>query len=142
MVPTGKGKKTFKSQTQSGMRVDDLYIPLKTGPKGQYIDWKQIDALRTEPSFPKHIQAARDMGIRLFVKRAKVGMSKHIRVRPMFEQWGLEFTISAWDDELTEAVLKNIYTYAGTYKGLGDWRPGSPTPGSYGMFKLDSLTVL
>ena len=32
-------------------------------------------------------------------------------------------------------MLADILRYAGQYKGLGDWRPGGKTPGSFGMFE-------
>jgi hypothetical protein len=34
-------------------------------------------------------------------------------------------------------VLSDIFNYAGRYKGLGDWRPGSKTPGTWGMFTAE-----
>jgi hypothetical protein len=64
---------------------------------------------------------------------------KHIRVRPKFRNWALMFTITVWDEQITADVLKNIFQYAGAYKGLCDWRPGGKTPGSYGMFTLKSM---
>ena len=39
------------------------------------------------------------------------------------------------DEQITDEVLNSILAYAGTYKGLCDWRPGSKTPGSFGTFK-------
>jgi hypothetical protein len=72
----------------------------------------------------------------LYLKRAKVGQSKHIRVRPRFDNWSAGGTFSVWDDQLSTAVLKDIFHYAGQYRGLGDWRPGAPQkPGSHGMFE-------
>lgn len=38
------------------------------------------------------------------------------------------------DEQITTAALQDIVTYAGQYKGLGDWRPGGKTPGPFGMF--------
>jgi hypothetical protein len=39
------------------------------------------------------------------------------------------------DDQITTGALEDIAEMAGHYKGLGDWRPGGKTPGSYGMFE-------
>lgn len=136
-VPGGKSGKTFKSQTQSGMKVDQMFVPLLIS--GKEVPWKPINALMKQDSFPEHLQAVRKLGFDLFVKRAKIGMSKHIRVRPKFDKWTLEFGISVWDEQITEEVLKSLFEYAGTYKGLCDWRPGGKTPGPYGMFKLAEL---
>lgn len=137
-VPGARGNKTFKAQTQSGMRIDDPFISFRVN--GNPIPWKPIaDLMRNGAIFADHLMAVRAMGFKLLTKRARIGASKHIRVRPVFENWELEFGISVWDRQLTKEVLAEIYTYGGTYKGLGDWRPSSRTPGSHGMFGLDSL---
>ena len=136
-VPGGKNGKTFKAQTQSGMKVDDMFVPLDV--HGKVILWKTIQALVQEPQFAVHVETVKKLGFRLFVKRAPIGQSKHIRVRPCFDEWSLKFLISVWDGQITDDVLQSLFEYAGTYKGLCDWRPGSKTPGPYGMFKLNSL---
>jgi hypothetical protein len=74
------------------------------------------------------------MGFELFVKRAKIGTSKHVRVRPRFEQWAATGTITVMDPQLSTDTLQTILTYSGARAGIGDWRPGSPTPGQFGMF--------
>ncbi len=137
LVPGGKNNKTFRAQTQSGMSVTVPYSPLVVN--GRTISWEPIEALKREPSFDRHRSAAHSLGFSLFVKRAKIKQSKHIRVRPRFEAWALTFRVNVWDDQLTETVLRDIITYAGQYKGLMDWRPGSKTPGSFGMFRLVSF---
>lgn len=137
-VPGGRSGKTFKAQTQSGMKLDGLAVPLEV--RGKTIAWQPIEALLGEKSFPAHLNAVRRMGFDLMVKRAKVGASKHIRVRPVFEEWALNLSVSVWDEQITRDVLESIFGYAGQYKGLGDWRPSSPRrPGSYGLFKLAGL---
>ena len=62
-------------------------------------------------------------------------MSKHIRVRPMLRTWAVSGELIVTDEQITDEVLNSILAYAGTYKGLCDWRPGSKTPGSFGTFK-------
>jgi hypothetical protein len=132
-VPGAKGNKTFKSQSQSGMMVDDTAWPLKTN--GALVPLADIDALLKVDDFVTHKEACKKLGFTLYIKRAKVGPSKHIRVRPRFDEWSITGTISVWDKQLTLSALRDISTYAGRYKGLCDWRPGSKTPGSYGMFE-------
>ena len=68
-------------------------------------------------------------------KRVKIGMSKHIRVRPVFQSWSITGDLAVWDDQITKEILQNIIERAGQYKGLGDWRPGGKTPGPYGTFE-------
>lgn len=132
-VPGGRGQKTFKSQTQSGCMTGEPYWPLLV--KGREIPVEPLLKLKTQPEYQKHQEAVADLGFLLYLKRAKIGTSKHIRVRPRFDSWSTTGTLSVWDDQITDDVLKQILTYAGQYKGLCDWRPGGKTPGPHGMFE-------
>lgn len=133
-VPGGKSGKTFKSQSQSGMMVNEPYWPIATGDGGM-VPMSEINALLKQEDFAEHKRKAEELGFCLHVKRAKIGASKHIRVRPKFDRWSCIGTLSVWDEQITERVLTDILRYAGRYKGLGDWRPGGKTPGSFGMFE-------
>ena len=135
-VPGGRSGKTFKSQTQSGMMTTEAFWPLSLSD-GTLIQWADIDALMDEPSFADHAHLVQELGFSLFVKRARIGQSKHIRVRPRFDDWTVTGEIAVWDQQLTLDVLKSILTYAGQFKGLCDWRPGSKTPGAFGMFSAE-----
>lgn len=130
-VPGAKGGKTFKSQTQSGLMIGELLWPLE--PR---IAAAEILALRDETDFGVHKRRAEELGFRLFVKRVKNpgSASKHIRVRPRFDQWSISGTVLVSDEQITQSVLQDIFSFAGRYKGLGDWRPSSKTPGTFGMF--------
>ena len=132
-VPGGKSGKTFKAQTQSGMMVAEPFWPVLID--GAAVPMSAINPLMKVDDFGKHKEAVSALGFRLHVKRAKIGASKHIRVRPCFDRWEVRGTVSVWDDQITERVLADILRYAGQYKGLGDWRPGGKTPGSFGMFE-------
>lgn len=135
-VPGGKNGKTFKAQSQSGMLVGEPFWPLAVPGLNDVrtIPVKPILALEKEKDFTKHQDTARRLGFELFLKRAKVGQSKHVRVRPIFHKWFLSGTIVVWDEQITKAALTDILTFAGNYKGLGDWRPSGKTPGPYGTF--------
>lgn len=134
-VPGGRGGKTFKSQSQSGMMTGEPVWPLLIG--GKPVPIKKLLALNGEPSFAKHKAAAQEHGFTLFVKRAKIGAAKHVRVRPRFDSWSVTGTFAVWDDQITQSVLQDILDYSGNYKGLGDWRPGCRTPGPHGMFTAE-----
>lgn len=133
-APGGRSGKTLKAQTQSGMLVSDEFVPLLLG-NGNPIDVAEINALIGEMDFAKHQSTAAALGLSLFVKRARIGASKHVRVRPRFEQWSLVFSLDVWDEQLSLDALKSIWRYGGQYKGLGDWRPSSRTPGPFGRFE-------
>ena len=98
------------------------------------IKWAALNKLMDEPNFETHKETVKKHGFVLHIKRAKIGTSKHIRVRPMFPQWAIRGEIAVIDDQITKQILQDILTYSGRYKGLGDWRPGGKTPGSHGMF--------
>lgn len=131
--PTGKKGATFKRQTQSGLVVDQSGWAITVD--GRVIQFDVIKALMEEADFTKHEKAVGQLGFSLFVKRAPVGMSKHIRVRPRFDRWAVSGTITVFDDTITHRVLHDILTFGGRYAGLGDWRPSSPRkPGPFGTF--------
>jgi hypothetical protein len=132
--PTGKGKGTFKSQSQSGIIVNEASWKIQ-GLKG-LIPQAPFEALINEPDFLKHEELAKEYGFMLFVKRAVVGQNKHVRVRPRFDKWETEGTILVMDEMITKDVLTDIFKFAGLYSGIGDWRPSSPrAPGSFGKFE-------
>ena len=127
-----KKQKTFKEISQSGMCVHTEFIEF-SGGSGK-VDMENVWAMRDLP-FKKQAEMVRDLGFRLFVKRAKVGTSKHIRVRPRFDTWRAtgEIVVFEHAQELTYDVVCKLFELAGRV-GIGDWRPGCKTPGPFGMF--------
>ena len=134
-VPGGKNGKTFKSQTQSGMMSVEPFWPLLIA--GKTIEWAELEILKDAQEFKEHKIAARSLGFELLTKRAAVGTSKHVRVRPQFAAgWQARGQIAVWDEQISEKALKDIFEYAGQSNGVGDWRPGAPKkPGPYGTFE-------
>lgn len=133
MVPTGKGKTTFKKQSQTGILPSALSWPLLID--GKPIRMEKIFKLVGESDFAKHKELAIELGFRLYVKRAAISKSKHVRVRPRFDRWGVVPEIGVSDLQITQEVLQDLAEMAGNFHGLGDWRPSSPKkPGSHGMF--------
>jgi hypothetical protein len=134
--PTGKKGATFKRQTQSGLVVNEAAWPIEI--KGMQVSYDAIKALIENPDFAEHEGIVADLGFSLFVKRAKIGQAKHVRVRPRFDVWAISGSITVFDEQITKDVLQNILTFAGTYAGLGDWRPSSPkSPGPFGKFTAE-----
>lgn len=126
-----KRQKTYKEITQSGMVIEQEFCDFFSN--GKQISIAPIEAMRDEP-YKVQADAVEKMGFRLFAKRARVGQSKHVRVRPRFDDWAVRGTIRVMKEaELTKDVLSQLFDIAGTV-GLCDWRPGCKTPGSYGMF--------
>lgn len=134
--PTGKGQTTYKRQTQSGIIVDQSSWPLLVN--GVVVKTEGLKALQGNEDFEAHEQAAADHGFELFVKRAKIGQAKHVRVRPRFDNWGCQGTVTVVDDSITGQILETILVHAGSSAGLCDWRPSSPrSPGPFGKFTVE-----
>lgn len=128
-----KGKGSLKAVTQSGIICNEIGWVLKVD--GKTIQTAPLMALMKEPlDFEKHEATAKEAGFELFVKRARIGTQKHVRVRPRFANWTAEGTITVVDQSLNQATIQQILDYAGALCGLGDWRPSAPTPGRWGTF--------
>jgi hypothetical protein len=133
LIPGRKNGKTFKAESQSGILPDSTVWPLLID--GKIIPYAPIKALLKERDFEKHKEVAEKLGFSLFLKRARVGASKHVRVRPRFEVWALSGILKVRNELITQDVLEAFLERGGSDHGLGDWRPSSPkAPGSYGMF--------
>lgn len=65
-----------------------------------------------------------------------VGQVRVMRVRPFFKDWSTSFEVSVLEEIAGTNTLKTWLTNAGSFIGLGDWRP------RYGRFEVDSVTVL
>lgn len=136
----GKRGATFKRQSQSGILVNEILWPIET-PAG-LIPWQEIAKLRKEEDFSVHEKTVERFGFRLFCKRARIGMAKHVRVRPRFDTWAASGTVTVFDQTITAEVLQLILDAAGQYSGLGDWRPSSPkSPGPFGTFTAEVMEV-
>lgn len=125
-----KKQKTYKEVSQSGMGITTEFVPFLSG--GRQIAMQEIIALQDKP-FIDQSDACRAIGFRLFAKRARIGTSKNIRVRPRFDQWSVSGEITVVAPELTLPVVRQLFEIAGRV-GLCDWRPGCKTPGPFGMF--------
>jgi len=140
VVPGGRSGKTFKAQSQSGMQPLETDWPLLVG--GKEIPMEKLNELRTEEDFEVHKSVVQSLGFSLDQRRARIGTSKHIRVRPVFGiGWEASGVYSVSDEQITESVLRSILEIAGNYKGLCDWRPSSRTPGPFGRFEATLVEV-
>lgn len=133
-VPGGKHGKTFKDATQYGILPHEEAYQMLI--QGEPVDTAPIDGLWGELDFDKHLEAVAGLGFDLNVIRAKIGQSKHVRVRPQFNTWGFRGSFDVTEPAISDDILGRIMTFAGERCGLGDWRPSSKTPGPYGRFDV------
>lgn len=133
-----RGNKTCKELSQSGIWIDAQHFPFfythqGTGKEVQ-LAVKDLDKFR-DGTFPEHLDAVKKLGFRLHVARARVGQSKHIRVRPCFDEWRVRGELTIVSSDLTFEMLKQIFEIAAR-GGYGDWRPNGRTPGPWGMAEV------
>lgn len=130
-----KGRKSMKEASQTAVLLHEDFFTLLVN--GKSIAISEIDKL-SKMTFQEQSEAVKELGFSLFVKRATVGSSKHVRVRPRFDNWSFKGTAEIVSQEMTEDSLRRMFDDAGFYKGLCDWRPGSPKkPGRFGRFKAE-----
>lgn len=128
-----KKQKTFKELTQSGMLIDAEFCTFLSA--GKQVPVSFLKSIENKP-FGDQAKAVEKHGIKLFAKRAKIGQSKHIRVRPRFNAWEVRGSVHVVAPELTESVVRQLFDLAGRV-GICDWRPGCKTPGPFGMFTAE-----
>jgi hypothetical protein len=131
-VPFGRNK-TFKELAVSGIFIEQEFLAFANG--GKPVPFGPLAKLHGNTTFKDHLAAVEKAGFKLFVKRAAVGASKHVRVRPRFDEWAVTGSLEVTTDQIDDGNLRDIFAQAGRV-GLGDWRPGSPkSPGPFGMFE-------
>lgn len=129
------GKTTYKKLTQSGLMFATMHLPLHIGNPSHVVSKADIDAI--DGTFAEHARKARALGFQLDCRRATIGQSKHVRVRPRFEQWQAAGELLVTDEQIRPATLQKIFELAGRKIGIGDWRPSAPkSPGQFGMFAV------
>lgn len=139
-IKVGRGNSNYKKLSQSGLSIDEELLKIVVDNKP--IEWAKVEPLLDVLDFATHVKTATDLGFRLFTKRAKVGQAKHLRVRARFDQWALKGHIETLTDDISEAILKQLFDRAGQYAGLCDWRPSSPkAPGPFGKFKAELKAI-
>lgn len=135
---TMKKQESFKSATQSGILINETHLPV-IGPKGA-VPIGSIDQMRTK-SFDEMLAGVEKLGFALDVRRAVVGTSKHVRVRPRFDVWSLKGTLEVTEQAITPEILSQLFEIAGSRSGIGDWRPSAKKSGPYGRFTAELKQV-
>lgn len=127
-----KRQKTYKEITQSGLLVNGEHCQFFN--HGKPVSFTAITAMKNDgDDFSTQAEKAKKMGFLLHGKRVRVGTSKHIRIRPKFDEWSVQGEIYVLVPEITQPILQQLFDLAGR-QGLCDWRPSSKTPGPYGQF--------
>lgn len=133
-VKAPRGKKSLKAQTQSGMAFTEPFLVFSVNG-GSLIQMAALQDVQHEENFDQHMLKARELGFALDIRRARIGTSKHVRVRPVFETWHAMGILNVWDDTLNEDTLNTVFYLAGDKYGLLEWRPSGRRPGPFGRFR-------
>lgn len=128
---------SYKKAVVSSLQIDEPKLALYAD--GKLLMAEQFDTISKMEEFREQADAVREIpGCRLLLKRAKLGKAKHVRVRLHVENWSLSGHIVMVDQTISDDILRQVFSLAGRFSGLGDWRPSSPmAPGRYGMFTAD-----
>lgn len=126
-----KKQTTFKELTQTGLIIPTDCLTFTNA--GRQINMAEFVENRDE-KFAEQKERCKRAGFDLHVKRATIGTSKNVRVRPMFKAWEASGIINVTAPEFDLERLKQILEIAGM-GGLCDWRPSGKTPGRFGMFE-------
>jgi len=95
--------------------------------------------------FPNHKnlkKLAADPDMRL-VNMVVIQKRKTIRTRAKIPAgWTCTFTLLVDEAFMNLETVEQILEIASIQIGCGDWRPGSPSPGTYGTFVIESIEEL
>lgn len=118
MTIPGRGKTQYTGVVKSGIICQDVSLAT-LDRTGDYIEAKKADLV----SFGRSVNGT----------PTKKNGGKVYRIRPSLESWKGTFLMTVIDARLTSQILRTVISYAGLYKGLGDWRP------YHGRFELGFL---
>jgi hypothetical protein len=105
----GEGNKTFTDVIEKSVVVESLNLGINKDSESIVPFGKNVNG---NPS------------------KGKKSGCKVYKIRPLMAGWGGTFTIHVFDGRLSMPILRTVLSYAGTFIGLGDWRP------TYGRFEL------
>lgn len=57
-----------------------------------------------------------------------------IVIRPKWTKWEANFVLNVYEDTITESTVRELVNYAGSYVGIGSFRPTNN--GMFGRFKM------
>lgn len=60
-------------------------------------------------------------------------------IRPKWSQWQAEFTLKVMEDSITTETITQLINYAGSYVGIGSYRPTSN--GQFGRFAVEQIST-
>jgi len=128
--------------TKDGVVVipgDNVYACLVNGAKQAKKGPKMKAGIVVDNNFPLVYDGPKDINElykdKRFVHRCavKIGTSKLMRTRPVFNEWSVDVSIEYNPSIVNESEVVAAAVKAGDFIGLGDWRP------RYGRFRVEQI---
>lgn len=101
-----------------GAKLNKLGMAIKRG-----VFFNPSDVIILKHNGPSDLKKMYESGLFKDVRTVRVGTSRVMRCRPMFPEWSLSITISFDPDVISRRDLEMCFNNAGSYAGLGDFRP-------------------
>lgn len=111
----GEGQKTYTDVIASGAVLEPIYLGVHKDSELILPDGRMCNG---NPS------------------KGKKSGAKVFKVRPILRPWGGTFKIHVFDARLNKSILSTIVSYAGMFRGIGEWRP------KFGRFELVNIEKL
>ncbi len=123
--------RNFRKCIEEGAKLSKKGTAIK---RGVFITEDTLALIYQGPKTPKELYRA---GVFVDTRTAGNNGSRIVRTRPIFmPPWGFVATLLYEPTQINEADLKACITNAGTFCGLGDYRP-IPSGGSFGKFEIE-----
>ena len=110
-IIAGAKLKKLGTTFKRGLRVIDIKCSL------DHIGPSSPDELIRNPDF-------------IYSKLVKVGTSRILRTRPIFNEWGTSFSVAYAPDQVDKNTVIQAIKDTGELVGIGDWRP------RFGLFEV------
>lgn len=105
----------------------------KTALASSFVDTDGVLEYEGGPLTVKQLIESEDHRLTVGVR---IQQSRLMRVRPFFKNWKATFDVSVLEEQVNASTLKTWIENAGSFCGLGDWRP------RYGRFELLSIVTV
>jgi len=130
----GGGRTSYKRWAQSSMMIMPDEIPVEGVSYGDFKKAEDKEQVSMGNQLRRKYENAG-----LYIARVKIGSSSIVRVRPFIYPWSITLKVYG-RTQIAEAdpeLLAEMFNHAGTYPGVGDYRPQNN--GKFGRFEVESV---
>lgn len=108
----------YEPSTHIEASITKAALNFKYDKRKSYSEFIKSGVFVTRENIPHLFQAWQIFSCPVVVQRQRI-----VRHRPLFDKWRLEFEIEIFNENIDTKTLKEIFTYAGRFIGIGDYRP-------------------